>query len=84
MQRKILEHNCTRTGYGTHHYNVKYQGEWDDWALINCIDIHLTHPTEEQYEHYNKDCRMNWGGYVKRLGTDENGITTAEVGVNYD
>lgn len=83
MQRKILAVNNHRTGYGTHHYDIKYQGDWEGWALINCMDIGLYEPTEEQYEKYNKDCGMNYGGYIHKQYTNE-GITRAEVGVYYD
>lgn len=83
MKRKILSIKLLSTGYGTHSYDTKYQGEWEDWALINCIDGKVYEPTEEEYEKYNKDCRMNWGGNVERIYTNE-GITRAKVDVYYD
>lgn len=85
MEREILSQTCTGSGCGTHHYDVKYKGEWEAWALINCCDIHKYKPTDEEYEKYNKDCKMNWGGNVKVIYSDkETGITRAEVDVYYD
>lgn len=85
MEREILSMVKTRTGYGTHHYDVKYKGEWDDWALINCVDEHILKPTEEQYKEYNRDAGLNFGGHVKQFYSDkETGISRAEVDVYYD
>lgn len=84
-EREILTMNLTGTGYGTHHYDVKYTGEWTDWALINCTDEHIYKPTDEQYEQYSKDAGLNWGGHVQKVYTDEEtGISRAEVDVYYD
>lgn len=83
MEKKILSAVCIATGHGTHRYDVKYQGEWGEWALINCMDRGLRSPTEEEYEKYNKDCYMNFGGYVEKKYTND-GITRAEVAVYYD
>lgn len=83
-ERKLISIHRYQTGYGTHHYIVKYKGDWGEWALINCVDEHLFDPDPEEYERYNQDCRLNFGGYVEKQSTDEQGITTAKVGVYYD
>jgi hypothetical protein len=83
MQRKILSTTMLSTGHGTHSYDIKYQGDWGDWALINCMDIGLYTPTEEEHEKYNKDCCMNYGGFIEKVYTEE-GITRAKVDVYYD
>lgn len=83
MEREILVMNLIDTGYGTHKYDVKYSGEWDDWALVNCVDTKKLKPTEEEYEAYNQDCGMNYGGAVNRIYSKD-GITRAIVAVYYD
>lgn len=82
-ERKILSYNKYKTGFGTHHYDVKYVGEWEEWALINCIDRGITEPSEEEYEANNKDCGINYGGYVEPVYETED-IKRARVGIYYD
>lgn len=78
MDRKILVANLFKTGYGTHHYDVKYKGEWDDEELITAIDNKAyDNPTAEQL------VPCHFGGYVEKHYSNE-GITRATVGVYYD
>ena len=86
-EREILAYNRTGTGYGTNHYDVKFKGEWDDLALINCIDIGKTKPTEEEYIKYcRNDLCMNFGGYVEYIykAKTEDEVSRARVDVYYD
>ena len=78
ISRKILSTRLLKTGYGTHLYDVKYTGVWEDWELINAIDNHkYDNPSKEDLK------GSNYGGYVhKHYETAE--ITRATVGVYYD
>lgn len=78
MERKILAARMIATGYGTHKYDVKYQGEWEDMDLVTAIDNRVyDNPTPEQLS------ISHYGGYVKKI-YEQDGITRAEVGVYYD
>lgn len=75
MSRKILSANRFATGYGTHKYDVKYEGEWSDMDLITAIDNRKwDNPTEEDLS------IGHFGGFVKRTSDD----TSAIVHVYYD
>ena len=83
MEREIIHSRLLKTGYGTHHYYVIYTGDWNETTLINCLDIKLFKPTEEEYKEYSEVTNMNYGGYVNII-SERNGITTAKVGIYYD
>lgn len=37
-EKKILSISPPQQGYGCYHYDVKYQGEWEDLELIRAVD----------------------------------------------
>lgn len=77
--RKILTYRQYKSGEGTHHYDVKYTGEWEDWELINAVDTGKTdNPTREELTG-----NFNYGGYVERIYETED-VKRARVGVYYD
>lgn len=83
MEREIIHSRLLKTGNGTHHYKIKYTGDWDAKALVNCLDAKLFKPTDKEYKEYSEATDMNYGGYVNII-SEENGITTAKVGIYYD
>ena len=84
-RRRILACNLIETGYGTSVYDVKYQGDWNETALINCVDLSLFEPNETEYKKYSEKQDLNFGGGVFIVYRDEGtGITRAKVGVYYD
>lgn len=75
MSRKILGANCYASGYGTHKYTVKYEGEWSDMDLITAVDNRkYDNPTEEDLT------VRHFGGWVNRNSDDKYAI----VHVYYD
>ena len=84
ISRKILAVKPLKSGCGTHHYEIKYQGEWDDTALINAIDTKSYEPDEERYQELLTKI-YNFGGYVDIVYEDKKeDIYKAYAGVYYD
>ena len=79
MTKQLLARKLLKTGYGTHTYDVKYKGEWEEQELINAVDnaCYKENPTEADLY-----C-LNYGGAVTPIhNTGE--IKRAEVRVYYD
>lgn len=75
MSRRILNARRFETGFGTHKYDVKFEGEWSDMDLITAINNgKFDNPMKEDLVPHH------YGGYVKRFSDGK----SAMVSVYYD